>query len=335
MATQKVEITPKTVVFTVFFLISLYLLFLIRDVIIGLFISVLLTSALHPWVTKLEKYKIPRPLGILLIYVLSFSFIVMALATIVPPLIDQTNNLLKTLPVETISKALPPLEVNFQNLEIITNQLGSVRHLINFITSTFSGIITIFTFMVITYYLLMERKQLPKYLLILLHDHSDEKRAEEFVNQIDHQIGGWVRGEMLLMLIVGIITYIGLLLLNIPYSLSLAIIAGLFELIPNIGPTLSAIPAVVIALLTASNPIMVVFVAALYILVQQLENHIIVPRVMKSTLGLHPLATIFSLIIGLKLAGVMGGILAVPVLLVIKIIYVFVIGPRFKIPKIF
>ncbi len=318
---QTIEISHRTILFSVFFLIGLYILFLLRDVIIGLFISVLIATALNPAVNRLEKLRLSRPFAIMIIYALILTTIIFMAGTIVPPLITQTNYLIESLPLATITSQLQLLEVNLENIQLITNQLGSVAPLLRVLSTTFSGLVTFFTFAVITFYILMERKNLHKHLVLLFGDDGQEARAEKFVNRIEHRIGGWVRGEAALMLIVGFITYIGLRLLNIPYALPLSILAGLLELIPNIGPTISAIPAILTSLLTSHNPLTALFVTALYILVQQLENNLIVPRVMKSAAGVHPLITIICIVIGLRLTGIPGAILAVPIFLVSQVTY--------------
>src|SRR5690606_25972552 len=116
-----------------------------------------------------------------------------------------------------------------------------------------------------------------------------------------------------------IATYVGLMLLGVPYAVPLAIIAGLLEIIPNIGPTISAIPAILVPLLVMHDPVTALFVAALYIIIQQVENNVLVPKIMQSAVGIHPLITILLIIIGLKLSGVAGAILAVPLFLVGKV----------------
>lgn len=316
-----VEVSHKTIIFTVFFLIGLYLLFLLRDVIMGLFVAVLIATALNPTVNRMEKFKISRPLAIFLLYIIIVIGLLLLAGTIVPPLIAQTGYLVDSFPLANITTQLKLLEVNLDNIQLITSQLGSVAPILRIISTTFSSLITFFTFAVITFYLLMERKNLHKHLTVLFGQDGEEDKAEEFVNRVEFFIGGWIRGEIALMIIVGLITYIGLRLLNIPYALPLAIIAGFLELIPNIGPTISAIPAILTPLLTGQNPIMAVFVTALYILVQQLENNLIVPRVMKSAVGVHPLVTIILLIVGLRLFGIPGAILAVPAFLVVQVVY--------------
>jgi predicted PurR-regulated permease PerM len=234
------------------------------------------------------------------------------------------------LPIDSLSQRLYSFEGNLQDVQVITNQLGSVKPLLKIITSTFSGLVAVFTFLVMTYYMLMERTNLNSHLHQLFKHESQAQQAIAFINKLEFQIGGWVRGELALMFIVGTITYFGLILLNIPYAIPLAILAGLLELIPNLGPTISAIPAIIVALLTSPNPLVAVFVVILYIFVQQFENNIIVPRVMKTAVGLHPLITIISIIIGLKLAGIAGGVLAVPLFLILKVTYTQLIEPKLR-----
>ncbi len=325
---KTVEISHKNIFFTVALLLGLYLIFLLRDVIFGLFVSVLFATALNPLVNKFEKLKLPRPVAILIIYSLIIAFLVLLFGTLLPPLIDQTLSLINSLPVNSLTSFIAPFEVNLQSLEIITNQLGSVAPIFRIVTSTFSGLIAVFTFMVITFYLLIERKQLPSHVFSLLGDRTSKKEIADFIDRLEHEIGGWIRGQLLLMLIVGFLTYIGLSLLKIPYALPLAILAGLFEIVPNIGPVVSSIPAILAPLLTGQHPFVALFVVALYIIIQQLENNLIVPKVMQTTTGVHPLITIVLIIIGLKLMGVAGAIIAVPSYIVAVTTYRHFVLPR-------
>ena len=138
------------------------------------------------------------------------------------------------------------------------------------------------------------------------------------MDEIEKRLGGWIRAEIVLMIIIGLLTFIGLTLLGIDYALPLAILAGFLEIIPNIGPFISAIPAVLVGLFI--SPLMALAVAALYFLVQQIENNFIVPQLMAKECGINPLITIIALIAGFKLGGVIGAVLAVPIILLIEII---------------
>jgi predicted PurR-regulated permease PerM len=207
-------------------------------------------------------------------------------------------------------------DYTIENIQLLANQLTSVPRIVGIIVSAFSSVLYIVSLFAITFYLLLERKQLHHYLKFLFASEAEAK-AEKFVGQIEQKIGGWVRGELMLMTIVGVTTFIGLALLRIPFALPLALLAGVLELLPNVGPTVSAIPAIIIAYLVGSWPL-ALFTLALYILIQQLENHLIVPQVMRAAVGINPVITILIMLTGFKLAGVSGAILAIPVYIVLQ-----------------
>jgi predicted PurR-regulated permease PerM len=154
--------------------------------------------------------------------------------------------------------------------------------------------------------------------LTLLFGQGNEKKIESVIDEIERRLGGWVRGEIVLMTFVGVLSYIGFRIIGLHYALPLAILAFLLEIIPNVGPILAAFPAVLIGL--TISPFHAVAAAALGFLVQQVENTILVPRVMKQVAGVNPLITIISLAIGFKLAGVGGAILAVPTFIVLEVV---------------
>ena len=224
--TTTIEISQKNIVFFFIAIASVYVLYLLKDLVLGLFISILFSTALNPLVSKIESLKVPRSIAAALVYFLIIAFITISVGTIVPTLVVQTLNLMNSLPLQTVSQQLNLFEVNLENIQLISNQVGSVIPVIKVIGSTFSGIITIFTFLVITFYLLIERKKLHKYIAKLFADGDAEQKAEKLISKVEAQIGGWVRGESILMIIVGLITYIGLRLLNVPFALPLAILAG-------------------------------------------------------------------------------------------------------------
>lgn len=310
---QKIEISHRTIVFTAFFLLALWGIFQIRQIILALFVSIILMSALNPTVDRLERLRVSRSLAILLIYIIGFGFFSLVVAGVVPPLVDQTRILVSRLP-----NYLEQFGIFGINEELIVSQLAVLpENLVRLTVNIFSNVIAVFTVIVVTFYLLLERKNLDSYLLVLFGE-GGEKKAEALVDKIEHKLGGWVRGQLTLMVIVGALSYTGLRLLGIDFALPLALLAGILEIIPNIGPVVSSVPAVLAGL--AISPLLGLAVAALYFLIQQLENSIIVPKVMERVAGVNPLVTIVSLLIGFKLAGVVGAVLAVPVVLVIQVV---------------
>jgi len=315
---QRVEISHRTIVFTVFFLLGLWFLYQIRQIILTLFVSLILMSALNPTVNKLEHLRLPRWLAIMIIYILTFGGIGLILAIIIPSLIDQTELFITRISPLIKNIGLSGLNIDSSIITAQISQLGSVpANLLKFIIGVFSNIVGIFALMVITFYLLVERKNLDKYLMVLFGE-GQEQKAKDLVDKIEKRLGGWVRGEFILMTTIGVMTYVGLRLLGIEVALPLAILAALLEIVPNIGPIISAIPAILVCI--AISPVMVLGVAALYFFVQQSENSFVVPKVMQKTVGVNPLVTILSLAVGAKIGGVLGAILAVPMVLVIQVV---------------
>lgn len=322
--TNKIEISHRTIIFTVFFLIGLWLLFEIRQIIVALFVSLILMSAINPTVNRLEKYRLPRWLAILIVYIIVIAVVGGMMAMMITPLVEQTASF--------INKSIYYLK-DVGNFGIDPNvlasqlaQLGSIpANILRVTVDFFSNIVAVIALAFMTFYLLLERKNLDKY-LIAIFGNEREKEAIHVVNNIERRLGSWVRGELTLMILIGLMSYVGLRLLGVEFALPLAILAGLLEILPNIGPVVSAIPAVLTGLMV--SPMMALAVAALYFLIQQSENTFVAPKVMQKVVGVNPLITILSLSIGFKLAGVAGAVLAVPIVLVIQELINFFISPK-------
>jgi len=206
----------------------------------------------------------------------------------------------------------------YQIANEITSQFGSISsQLLRLGVSIFSNILTIFAVLVIALYLLITREKIDKQLYsILAADKA--KKIERVLNQLEKDLGGWTRGELLLMFMVGFTTYLGLTILGIPFAVPLGVLAGLLEVVPNLGPVVAAIPATIVGF--AISPISGFAVVALSFLVQQVENYVFVPKVMEKSAGINPVVTLLALLIGFRLAGVSGAILAVPVVITLRVI---------------
>lgn len=328
---QKIEISHRTIIFTILFLLFLWLLYFLRGVLVILFFGVILMAALNPLVDRLERWKIPRVIGIVLIYLIIFSLGGLAIAGVIPPLIEQTQTLISRLPfyIESLRWTGIDEKLIYTQLNQLVEKLGVISGgIVKTLVGIFQNVLNIVVLLVISFYLLLERKNLDKYLLKFLGDGAD-KTGARIVDKIEKRLGGWVRAQVLLMIIIGLFTYIGLRLLGIDYALPLAIFAGFLEIIPGIGPFVSAIPAVLVGLII--SPLTGLAVGALYFLVQQLENNLIVPQIMARKVGINPLITILALIAGFKLGGVVGAILAIPVVLLIEIVLTEIFASkRFK-----
>lgn len=314
--TQRIEISYKTIIFTVLFLISLWLLVQIREIIFLLILSVIAASGLRSVVNRLEGMKMPRVVAILIVYLILMSLIFLTLSSIIPLLIKQTNRLIQQLLYFfSFSFLAPYIDTSAAR---VTDQLASLSgNLYRATVGAISIIVNFFTFFVFTFYLLLERRHMRVFIRNFLGEEMKD-RIVKVMLLIEDRLGAWVRGEVSLALIIGTLSFIGLTLLRVEFALPLAIIAGVLEVVPILGPIIAAIPAVIVASLV--SPLLAVFVAVLYFLIQQLENHLIVPQVMKRAVGVPPMVSIVAILIGAKLSGVTGALLAIPLFVCAQII---------------
>lgn len=313
---KKIEISYRTIVFTTFFLIFLAFLWQIKQIIIGLFVALILMAAINPAIDRMEKMKIPRVLGIILIYILILALVGLIIAGVIPPLVDQTSTLIANAPKFIEDLGIPNIDQRIIESQI--QQLGSIpANLVKVSVEILTNIVAIAALLVITFYLLLERKNLNRYLHILFGGDG-ERKAERFIDEIEKKIGSWVRAQFSSMVIIGMMSYFGLRLLGIDFALPLALLAGLLEIVPNIGPVIASIPAILAGL--AISPLMALAVAALYFLIQQIESSFIYPQIVAREVGVNPLITIISLVVGFKLGGILGAILAIPFVLLIQVI---------------
>lgn len=314
---RKIEISHRTIVFTVAFLASLWFLFYIRDILMQLFIAVLFTVILNPLVSRLEQKRVPRALSVFIVYLSILSLIIFLVAKMVPLLVEQTTNFANAVP-----KYLEDLHIPNQIVEEVTqqftSQLGQLpSQLLSISLEVFANLITIVSGLIFVLYFLLARRKLPQELeKYLPKEHAD--RVMNILTKLERQLGGWSRAQIVLMTIIGAGTYVGLLLLNVPYALPLALLAGVFEAIPNLGPILAAIPAVIVGF--GVSPITGLAVLALSFLIQQLEAYVIVPKVMQRSADVNPIVTLVALIVGFKVYGVVGAVLSIPVAILLRIL---------------
>lgn len=309
---SKIEISHRTIIFTVLFLVGLWVLVQIRDILFLLFISFLLMTAIRPIIDWLERLRLPRVLAILLVYFLIFGVLGASIAGAIPALVAQSIRLAQVLP-GIVERVLPYWDINLRSLTTQIAPLG--ENVLRLTVGIFSNIITTLAVLVFTFYFLLERKHIEEIFASLMGKEATAG-VMTVLRSVEKRLGAWVRGQLLLMVAVGVFVYVGLVLLRVEFALPLSILAGILEIVPVIGPVVSAIPAVLIAL--GTSPPLALSVVALYFIVQQLENNLLVPFIMRKSVGLSPLVTIVTLMIGARFAGVTGAVLAVPTLLVIQ-----------------
>ena len=317
---QTINISTSTILRVIFILLALVFLYLIRDILIIVFVAVIIAAAINGPVSWLQRHKVPRLLGVIFIYLLLLLLLALIVTLIFPPLAEQIKQLATYFPefMEKIGLSVQEwwgkykLEGNLQTLlDTVGDKLDqAASSVFGTIIDLFGGLISAMIILVISFYLAVQEKGAKRF-LVSLTPNEHQSYISDLIERIESKIGGWLRGQLLLMFIIGCLTYIGLYFLGIKYALTLALVAALLEIVPYIGPILAAIPAVILAFF--QSPFLALLVILLYIVIQQLENYIIYPQVMKRTVGLNPIVIIIVMLIGAKLVGILGIILAVPV----------------------
>ncbi|KKW05757.1 MAG: hypothetical protein UY40_C0009G0010 [candidate division CPR1 bacterium GW2011_GWC1_49_13] len=314
------EIAPKTIVFSFALILGVWILYQIRLVVVALFIALILSLALDPLVSRLKSWKIPRPVSVFLVFFVFLVAVGGLLTYGFTPLVNQTGRFLINLPqfLGPILDKLGPLPFA-QGLQ---EQLVSQATLLSANILTVAGAIVsnavfLLALLVFVFYFMLDWENLRNRFVSFLNNQA-RARAQKIITLLETQLGGWLRAQVILMLLVGVLTYLGLFALGVEYALPLAVIAGLFEIIPTIGPIVAGIPALVVGFGTSSW--LGVWILALYLVVQQLENNIIVPNIMSRVVGFSPLGTLVILFIGAQLFGIGGLLLAIPATILISII---------------
>ena len=328
---------PKTTfhdveTFTVFKVILILLffvfLYLLRDIIMILLFAVIIASAVTPFANWLDQKKFPRLLGVLLLYLSLFVLALFLLSLVVPFVTGETNQLIKDLPnfVDRVSVSLEKAQesssryVDFFNemlnlLDTFSSYLqASSRSAFSFVISIFGGLFSFLAIIVISFYLSVMRGGIESFIRSVV-PREYEASVLNIWRKSEIKVGRWLQGQLLLALIVGLAVYVVLSLLGVKFALLLGILAMVLELVPSVGPVLAAVPAVILAF--TQSPALGLWVVLAYLIIQQLENHILVPVVLGRTVGLNPVVVILALLIGFKLAGILGMVLSVPMAAII------------------
>jgi predicted PurR-regulated permease PerM len=177
------------------------------------------------------------------------------------------------------------------------------------VSNLFGGVLAFVLTLVISFYLSVQKDGVQEFLRFVL-PKSHEDYTLRLWHRVDIKLGKWLQGQLLLGVIVGTVVFIGLWFIGVPYALLLGLVAGVFEIIPIVGPLFSSVVGITVA--TIISPALGVFTAIFYLIVQQSESHILVPLLMKKVTGLNPVVVIIALLVGAKLGGVIGMLISVP-----------------------
>jgi predicted PurR-regulated permease PerM len=306
----------------IFAILCAFVAFQIKGIIISVFFAYILMAAFEPGVKILVKRRVPRLMSVILVYVLFLVLVTLLLVLLVPFLTSQVSLLINFFPFY-LSKAASILGYSVEALnlsEVITSGFSLIgRNAISLTTKVFSGVFSLFAILVLGFYFLLDYGRLRDFLASLAG--KKKERGIVLIDEINKKLGFWLKGQSILCLTIGVVTWAGLTILGVDFAVPLAVIAGVLEVVPTIGPIVSAVPAVVVAL--TISPHLAGIVILFYIVIQLLENNLLVPKIMGQSTGLSPSLVIIAILIGGSLLGVAGALLAVPTLTTVKTVIEF------------
>jgi len=318
-----ISITSGTIIKAIAIFVLLYFLYLISDILIVFFVSLVFSSALDPWVDQLKKKKFPRSASVLLLYFVFFTVLGTTLYLIIPPIISEINSMSNNFPdyIESMSSKFSLLKDYSLKYGLLDNTKSSLDFVTGYLQNTASGVFFtlfnifggIFSFvliLVITFYMVVEESAMKK-LVWSLAPEKHQTYIMHLINRIQIKMGHWLRGQLIVSSSLAIMSYIGLLILGVNYALVLALLVGFFSFIPYIGAILGALPAVFIAY--TQSPLLAVLAIVLFYIVHFIEGNFLQPKIMQKAVGLNPIVSILAILAGFKLAGFIGAILSIPV----------------------
>ena len=325
---MKISITAGTVFTTLIIIVGAYIFWLLRDLALLVLTAIIIASAIEPGVAFFIRYRIPRFIAALLIYVLVFGAIFAILYLFFPPIIADAAGFLSAMPryLDTINITAPLSNITntvsvvssqsqaqsyIQTLlslqSLFTSSSGSVLQLL---ITFFGGIFSLVLVIVLSFYFALQDTGVDDFIRLVMPVKYEEYYVDLW-KRSQKKIGLWMQGQILLSVIVGILVYLGLLIIGVPYALLLAVFTAMVEIIPVFGSIIAGVIAVIVGYSDGGVAIAAI-VAGLYIVVNQFESNLIYPLIVKKIVGIPPLLVIVALIAGYTLAGFLGAILSVP-----------------------
>lgn len=333
MQERIIHISTKTILKILLLVGILYVLYLVWDILLLVFISLILASLIDPFAEWLKEKRIPRGVAVLIIYVVLLGLLGILIGVLAPVIVRDVPQVASQLSsyVEQFQQTSfwqstfgdtslvgEAGDIGSRLLEPVLQGAEAFTNLFSTISGVFRGLFAFILVLVITFYMVVQEDPLRKVLRSVVPEAYLPKTLS-VLSKIRETLSAWMRGQLILSGIVGVMVYIGLTLLNIKYAAVIAILAAFLEFIPYLGPILAAVPAIFFAFI-GGGWVQILLVVSLYIVVQQVENHILVPKVMQHAVGLNPIVSIIAVLIGAEIAGIIGALLAIPVATAIRIL---------------
>lgn len=326
-----ITIASGTIIRTLLFLLLAAGVYFFWDLVLVVFMAIVIASAAEPAIKALCRLKIPRLLAVMVIYIVCIAGVGALLFFFIPSVLEDAASFLTTIPTSFNTKdilgpfidnnssvaysGIENFSASFSLSDIVDNFRTTLAQsstgLLSVARAIFGSIMSFVLVIVLSFYFSVQKNGVENFLRIVV-PIQHEQYVIDLWKRSQYKIGRWMQGQFVLALVVGVLVYLGLMIFNVKHALLLALLAAVFEIIPVFGPILAAIPAVLLSFVEG-GPTAALLIAGFYTLVQQFENHLIYPLVVRKVVGVPPLVVILALIIGVRLAGFLGALLSVPV----------------------
>ncbi len=307
MAVVEHSVSPRTVVTVVVAALIVVTLWQLTDVLLLVVSAMLLAAALGPLVKRLHKF-MPVPLSAIVILLVLLLPVVWVVATVVPNFLTKLPSLIQTIGTALANSPYVPYSIRTLDFSQYAQNLAG--YVISSTTAIAGAVITSITLVFLTYYIIVDHDRL-KVIFLSLVPKRDRDNVDHVITEFEVISGRYIRGNLLISLICAVLVFIGYFILGIPYAGQLAVFAGILDLFPLIGAVGGSLPAIILGLLISP---LTGFLTFLYVVVyQQIENHLIAPRIYNKALNLMPSLTVVAVFIGASLFGIAGAFLALPV----------------------
>lgn len=324
-----ITITPGTMLMVLLIGAAAYALWILRDIALLVLTAIVIASAIEPGVVFFTKYRIHRVVAVTVMYIAVFGSLFGLVYFFLPPILTETQSFLSAAPqyLDTLnlSPSLTGLTETarstasaeqsqsiFDTLFAFQAALGETSGgVVRIVSTFFGGIFALFLVIVLSFYFAVQSTGVEDFIR-LVTPANHEKYATGLWVRAQKKIGQWMQGQLLLSLISGIITYLGLLILDVPYALLLAVLAAVMNLVPVFGSLIAGVFATIVAF-SSGGLTLALIVAGLFVIINQFEGNLLYPLVVNKVVGIPPLLVILALLVGGSLAGFLGVVLSIPV----------------------
>jgi predicted PurR-regulated permease PerM len=313
MPSQKFDISWETLWRVLLFVVIVAILYQGREIILGLFLAIIISSGLESIVNALERVGLPRSISVILIFLLAVVFIIFVLYSLIPVLIVELNTIFSGSGSSVTGGLGFLLSLKSQSATATISKLSSEflsgGSPFSALSTAFGSFTLVFAVIVSSFYLSLTQDGVERFIKVVIPPDY-EPTALKIYSHSRRLIGSWFRTQLLLSLIMGVLVWVGLSLLHVPYAFLIAFIAAICELVPFVGPIISGAFGVVSALTVSTT--LALYTLIFFIIAQQLESNLFVPILNRRSVGLHPVIVIVALLIGAEIGGFIGIFIAVP-----------------------